>query len=469
MKTKYIKYATAVILSMTSLGAAAQTSKSAYFLDGYTFKHQLNPAFEGEHNYVSIPVLGNLNVGTHGNVGMGTFLYPYNDGLTTFMNGSVTADEFLGGLKERNRFGFNLDMTILSAGIKAWGGFNTFEIGLKSYTSVNLPYDLFDFMKTGMANGNRTYTLTDMGVNSQTYVEVALGHARKINDNLQVGAKMKVLLGGAYADFNMERMDITLNENQWVINANGEVNAALKGLKLPTKEETGNNKTPEENDQIDWNGIEFESPGLSGVGFALDLGASYKVMDNITVSAAVNDLGFINWTNNTYAKTNNEEWTFDGFENIATNDDIENNPNSLDNQLEQLGDELSSFTNLHRVSENTTLNEMLAATLNVGVEYKVHGYEKLAIGLLSHTRFRGQYTYAEGRLSANYSPASWFQFGVNGSVSNLGAAWGWMINFHPRGFNFFIGMDQVPTKLSKQFVPVNRMNANLTLGFNVTY
>lgn len=41
MKTKYIKYATAVILSMTSLGAAAQTSKSAYFLDGYTFKHQL--------------------------------------------------------------------------------------------------------------------------------------------------------------------------------------------------------------------------------------------------------------------------------------------------------------------------------------------------------------------------------------------------------------------------------------------
>ena len=44
-------------------------------------------------------------------------------------------------------------------------------------------------------------------------------------------------------------------------------------------------------------GFDFkaEDAGVAGLGFGIDLGASYKVLDNLTVSAAVLDLGYINW------------------------------------------------------------------------------------------------------------------------------------------------------------------------------
>ena len=43
------------------LGVNAQeANRSGYFLDGYTFRHAINPAFAPERNYVSIPVLGNF-------------------------------------------------------------------------------------------------------------------------------------------------------------------------------------------------------------------------------------------------------------------------------------------------------------------------------------------------------------------------------------------------------------------------
>ena len=44
--------------------------------------------------------------------------------------------------------------------------------------------------------------------------------------------------------------------------------------------------------------FEFESKdmGIAGYGFGIDLGASYKIMDNLTVSASILDLGFISWS-----------------------------------------------------------------------------------------------------------------------------------------------------------------------------
>lgn len=35
--------------------------------------------------------------------------------------------------------------------------------------------------------------------------------------------------------------------------------------------------------------------GIAGSGFGLDLGASYKVGDNLTVSASILDWGFLKW------------------------------------------------------------------------------------------------------------------------------------------------------------------------------
>lgn len=80
----------------------------------------MNPAFSPERNYIAVPGIGNINVGAQSNVGLNTFIYPYgNDKLTTFMNSSISNDDFLGKLKDNNRINVNLNMTLLSAGFRA--------------------------------------------------------------------------------------------------------------------------------------------------------------------------------------------------------------------------------------------------------------------------------------------------------------------------------------------------------------
>lgn len=470
---KFTKYMVAASIMCAATGASAQTLKSGYFLDNYLFKHQMNPAMSSESNYVSIPVIGNINVGTHGNVGLGKFLYPYNNGgLTTFLNSSISANDFLGSLKSNNKMGASINIGILSAGFKAWGGFNTIDIGLRSNTTMNMPYELFEFLKIGQQGASSIYDMTDMGVNSSTYIELAFGHSREINENLRVGAKVKFLLGGAYADMKMTDMKVTLSEDKWMIQANGEMNAALKGLVLPTKQESGKEVSdPSQNTLIDFGEMDIDSPGLSGFGLAVDLGATYKVMDNLTVSAAIKDLGFINWSNNIYGKTANEAWEFNGFQNIATGDnDTADNPNSFDNQLEALGDDLENFSSFHRESTGGSLSRALSATLNIGAEYALPMYDKLSFGILSSTRFNGPYTYAEGRISANVSPLNWLEGGVNYCLSNYGSSMGWIVNIQPKkGVGVFIGMDQLIGKVSKQFIPINNMNSNFSFGLNVTF
>lgn len=70
--------------------------------------------------------------------------------------------------------------------------------------------------------------------------------------------------------------------------------------------------------------------------------------------------------------------------------------------------------------------------------------------------------------SANVAPLSWLDGGMSFSVNSFTASMGWVINAHPKGFNFFIGMDHILGKTSKEFIPLSS-NASLNLGMNVTF
>lgn len=464
---KYSRYLTAAMFAGMAAGVSAQALNSGYFLDGYLFGHQLNPALRSDKSYFSIPVLGNVSLVTRGNVGMANFLYPTDDNkLTTFMNSSVKAEDFLGDLKKINRMGTSINMSILSMGFNAWGGFNTFDLGIRSNTSVYIPKDFLEFMKVGQSSAHTSYDLGDMGAVSVNYVEAAFGHSRQINDKLRVGAKAKILFGGAYANLNLKNTKITLSENKWEIVANGEMNVAMAGLDIPTKEESGTEFGENEGSVVDLNNIELNNPGLGGLGLAFDLGATYEVIDNLTVSAAVKDLGFMRWNNNTYASTNNEAWVFDGFKELSIEEDSEN---SLDNQFDRLTDDFEDYVNLHRRSVGGSLTRSLAATLNVGVEYALPVYDRLSFGFLSSTRINGAYSWSEGRFSANVSPLDWFEAGINYGISSYGSSMGWIINFHPKVLSLFVGMDYIVNKVGKQYIPLNNLNMNLSAGLSFTF
>ncbi|WP_444403776.1 hypothetical protein [Prevotella sp.] len=69
------KYILAATMTSVCGNMMAQGLNSGYFTDDYKFRHTMNPAFENEQNYVSLPALGNLNVRTQGNFGLGDVIF----------------------------------------------------------------------------------------------------------------------------------------------------------------------------------------------------------------------------------------------------------------------------------------------------------------------------------------------------------------------------------------------------------
>ena len=454
-----IKHIASIALAVVlSAGVSAQTTlNSSYFMEKMTKRNQLNPALKTENNYVSIPSIGNLYLGINSNLGLGTFLYPRDNKLVTFLHESVPADEFLNKLTPNNTIELDLGLDLISFGFWAWGGQNTFNLALKSNTGAYLPRELFQFLKTGQeATGVTRYDMSNVTATTSNYIELALGHARDITDKLGVGAKVKVLLGAAHAEARIDRMDISMSQDEWVIKQAGHLQATSM-LELTTDPETG--------EVTGYNvGNNF---GIAGFGLGFDLGATYEIIDNLTLSAALTDIGFMRWNNLSRAETDpNKEFRYTGFDNIGAEDD-ENGENPFDQKSEQLGEDLKALTKFYK-SDAQSLSNSLRTTLRVGAEYAVLD-NAISFGLLSTTRFSSYRTYTEGMAAINFRPLSALHLTVNGSVSNMGSSVGAILNICAPGFNFFIGTDYFATQYSKQFIPINHARANFSFGFNITF
>lgn len=457
--------------AMTLCGTAvtAQTMNSAYFTGDYKYRHDLNPAYGNEQNYISWPALGNLNVSTHGNFGYGDVVMNnpmFGKGsdkkMTTFLNPYISSSDALSGFsKGNNRISGNVDITILSAGFKAFGGYNTIELGARTSFGMSLPYELFEFAKN---TGNKSYDIGDVTANATAFAQLAFGHSHQIGDKLRIGAKVKFLFGGARADLKMENLKADLTaDDKWTVTGKATANVSMKGFTYMESEEEYND--PQRGTYRKVDDVDIDGAGLGGFGMAFDLGGIYKINRDWTVSAAVVDLGFINWSNNMQATNRSQSFIFNGFHDTAVKSD---HTNSLDNQADKYGDQIADFANLSDEGDQGSRSTGFGATVNVGCEYTLPVYRKLTFGLLSSTRINGDHTWTEGRLSANVAPLKWLDGGINVAVNSYTASMGWVLNIHPKGQNFFIGMDHLLGKTSKEFIPLSS-NASVCVGFNVAW
>ena len=457
--------------AMTLCGTAvtAQTMNSAYFTGDYKYRHDLNPAYGNEQNYISWPALGNLNVSTHGNFGYGDVVMNnpmFGKGsdkkMTTFLNPYISSSDALSGFsKGNNRISGNVDITILSAGFKAFGGYNTIELGARTSFGMSLPYELFEFAKN---TGNKSYDIGDVTANATAFAQLVFGHSHQIGDKLRIGAKVKFLFGGARADLKMENLKADLTaDDKWTVTGKATANVSMKGFTYLESEEEYND--PQRGTYRKVDDVDIDGAGLGGFGMAFDLGGIYKINRDWTVSAAVVDLGFINWSNNMQATNRSQSFIFNGFHDTAVKSD---HTNSLDNQADKYGDQIADFANLSDEGDQGSRSTGFGATVNVGCEYTLPVYRKLTFGLLSSTRINGDHTWTEGRLSANVAPLKWLDGGINFAVNSYTASMGWVLNIHPKGQNFFIGMDHLLGKTSKEFIPLSS-NASVCVGFNVAW
>ncbi|MBQ8969384.1 MAG: hypothetical protein IJ064_06610 [Bacteroidaceae bacterium] len=453
--------------------ASAQNLSSAYFLDGYAQGHELNPAKEYDRKgYFGFP-LSNINIGVKGNLSLTDVLKenPNGSGLVTYLHPSLSNSEALKGFNNNNKLLSDMRIELISVGFHAFKGYNTVTVGARMNMGLNVPYELFDLTRE---LNNKDYNISDFGGTAMAWGEIGLGHSRQINKAWRIGGKAKILLGGAYAKLNMDNLSLNLkDENQWVATANATVEAGVKGFtwgEPKTKEYSNRYKATHPGattyQEVDFDNADIDGPGLNGGGLAFDLGTEWNLEEQfgvkgLKVSASLLDLGFIKWKDVAVAKNNGDPFVFEGFDDIRVKN---GSGTKFDDQADDLEDRLED---LYRLEDkgNKSVTNMLGATLNIAAEYTLPSYKHLKFGFLSTTRIQGVYSWNEERLAVTVSPVKMFEVSANVGVGTLGTNVGWIINFHPRGFNLFLGSDHSLLKLSKQGVPL-KSNANFAMGIN---
>lgn len=444
------------IMLVCTLSANAQFLRTSYFMEGTHYRQQLNPALTPTKGYFNLPVIGAVNA-TVGSTSLG-----YQDIIDIIDDGDdfYTKPDFMNRLKDNNKLNVNFSTEILSAGWYKGKNFWSFNIGLRTDIGANLTKNMFTFlneMETVEENWrNSNYDISGQQLNINAYTEIGLGLSRQINSRLTVGARVKALLGIGNMELKLNRVAMSANLpsdqqiNQWSsesywnsmtpsqaaqaaqelkdkfnnyhanLTVGAELKSSFKGLEL--QEEEGKDYVTD---------FDFDSGklGIAGYGFGIDLGASYKILDNLTVSASVLDLGFISWSKSStkIASANPDPIDIKG--STYANMVDPNNPNTVMNAVNQLQNDAQGY--MDRVTNGDVLDydmlqlevsdakesrkSRLASILVLGAEYGFFN-NKLAVGVLSTTRFVQPDALTELTFSANYRPKSWFNVALSYSA-----------------------------------------------------
>lgn len=396
-----------LLLAVIVLPANAQFVRSSYFMEGVPARMNLNPALYPTNSYINVPVLGSFNATAISN-SLGTS--DIQD-LTKNSSHFYSTDNFRSNLKDLNRVSASINTDIISFGWHKGKGFWSVNVGERTDINVNIDRSLFDYLYNVNKDGfkwNGTQEFKNAEARMNVYTEIGVGYARQINSKLTVGAKLKYLIG--MGNVNLKINDVKLEGNEALrtasITTDVALESSLKGLEL----QYGQQQAPGEIQSHSYmNKIKMNSYGAGGYGAAIDLGATYKVIDKLTVSASVIDLGFISWSKNattvcnTYTKTRNYNVTnYQDFLDIANKGDVLN----------------YELLDLSPTGETKSRKTSLAATIALGAEYEVSN--TFAVGALFTNRNAQPNNLSEVTLSANYRPKGWFN--VTGSYSMIQSA-----------------------------------------------
>ena len=443
-----------IIIFAAVLGGIATASaqmRTAYFMEGSYFRTDMNAALAPTRGYIKLPVAGAVGLDFGNNYfSVDQLFYKKNDGIYTFLNSEVSADEFLGKLGDQGKLSVNLNTSILGFGAHTKKLFWSFNLNLRSNTEITLSKDMFAALKN-LSNGY--YNLGDTHISHRDYVEAGLGFAIPIKDFMTFGFRVKGLVGIADASMKMDKMYLDINENS--VNAELIGNVRANSPLLLSNYKVG--------DPISIKDLMTPNPMSSlkivkSWGLAADLGFEFRFWeDHIKLSVGANDIGFIKWyAPSTINAKGNANFTYNGF-NLTTGEA-----------------KMNGGFNAEMAESDGGYITRLSCSLNGGVELNMLN-NWIAIGLLSHTDFCQNFIRTELTASVNFRIGRWLSTSFSHTFLNghqLGVL-GWALNLHPPGFHLFLGADFIDTRYAvlNQKIPVpqymNSANVYVGVGFNL--
>lgn len=437
MKNRYI--AIAVLLLLVPMLAGAQALKGSYFIDNSMNRHRMNPAFSPRANYFQLPVVANTSFAFGTNLDMGSFLYPKDGQLLTFLNQNVSVEEFQKNFPKYPHLDLEANTNILSFGFYTKRkSFWNFDLDMRVMADVDLPSDLFLFLKKGTGTSGQVYNIGNVNMYASGAVQAALGYSRDIVKGLRVGVKARVIAPLAYAGVNLEKVSLTTGKDRWDINTEGYAYTAMQGLDVSMPDP---NASP--SIAFDMNKM-LANKVLAGLGYSFDLGFEYKYemkgfFNGFKVSAAVTDLGMIHYKDDAvsaFKSAGSVSWV--GFQNVSLED--ENFSSSIDDFME----EAKGLFNLEEMETAGSFKKSTMPRFYAGLEVPFM-WNRMSVGLLYSARKSHSYLRQELTASFNLEVLKWLALGANYSFLNTKGTIGWILEFTPKvGPTFYIGGDYLP-------------------------
>lgn len=437
MKKRYI--AIAVLLLLMPLLAGAQALKGSYFIDNSLNRHRMNPAFTPRANYFQFGGIGNMSIGMGTNLDMASFLYPRDGQLLTFLHKDVSVEEFQKNFPKHPHLDMEYNTSILSFGFfTKQKSFWNFDLDMRLTADMDLPSDLFLFLKKGAGTTGETFNIGNVNVYTAGALQAALGYSRDIFEGFRVGVKARVIAPLMYAGLNLEKVTLTTDKEKWNISTEGHAYAAMQGLDVTLPEP---NTAPSV--AFDLNRM-LANKALAGMGYSFDLGVEYRYdmegfFNGFRVSAAVTDLGMVHYNKDAVSafKSNGSvDWV--GFQNISPdNTDFEATLDSFMKDAEGL-------LNLEEELDGKAFTRSTMPRFYAGVELPFM-WNRMSLGLLYSARKSHSYLRQELTASLNLKLLKWLALGANYSFLNTKGTVGGLLEFTPKvGPTFYIGFDYLP-------------------------
>lgn len=449
----------ALIMCLFGTSVMAQ-SKTAYLMDGYNYRHELNPAASPYRGYVNL--LGHYAIGVNSNLSATQFLYPSADGneLYTFLHPNVSTTDFLNSLNKSNMLNVNADIDVLGFGFYAGRGYVSFDTKLHVGLNANLPKEFFAFLKKGMDSDHTVYDIRNLNVSASAYASAGLGYAYDIFDNLRVGVKAKYLVGIAGLNANIDQMRIDMSSNGWAINTQATMNAYGYGIH-PTTGTTDEEGNEVATDYI--TGITFNEEEIApaGKGFAFDVGVTYSPIKNLNVSAALTNIGGITWDANAVVNAQSTgEVAFSGLEldMEATGED------AIGELTEDLTDGMMNMIQFVESNKQEKKYQKLDSRFLLAADYAVWK-DRINAGLIYTLDNTAYGHFNELTAAANISLLQDIQLSGSYTLfSDYGRSFGLALNFCSL---LYISWDHILMNFSPQYIPLDVLSTQVEVGLRI--
>ena len=513
MTTK--RFILAALVAMLTISASAQQVTTLYFLENAPMRHTINPAFQPvSQGFINFTPLGWSQFGIGDNsLTMSDifFIDPATGNTITPLHPNADKSKFLKQLRSMTYLNGDVTIGFLNMGFRIKdNGYLTIGINERIEMGTTVPKSIFEFALGGgmknLSNGAQNIVgLSGLGAGASIYTEIEGGYSHKINDQWTVGGKLKVLLGTAYVGLNNKQLNLYADTEWWKIGGtmqldvagpiNGDYLAQYVGGKTGKEIYDGISGKDPSAEKLDIDKlIDYKTDGKvdtkklmkmavpSGYGAAIDLGFTWKPIEQLQVSAAITDLGFIYWTKATRFECtlDSSQVKFEGAGNIEYSKYKDENGNFNTQMLmDTVTNNLINMLNGVRFGDGQKKGfaRMTSARLNIGLDANFWD-NRVGIGVVSATRLYNARLYEEVTFGAAFRPVNWFNIAVsyslmnNGKYSNIGAG----IGFMPYdGINLTLAMDYIPTSYAKlpnsdkYVLPYKAKMVNLALGFSICW